>query len=154
MAGALSEGGIVMDRGEAKASESFDLPKYAAIRDRWDKEDTLLVSRTGIFLTTNSILFAIAGFLASDHVFQLGVAVVGLLLSVVWLTTAWHSFRIIHTLLDMCQDITPYGLDALYRIKPILFRPNTVFGKLLPSSIILGWAVYLIVAVAVLVKGP
>ncbi len=141
-----------MDAREDEHTETVDLPRYTAIRDRWDKEDTLLVSRTGIFLTTNSILFAIAGFRATDQVFQIGVAIIGLLLSVVWLTTAMHSYRIIHTLLDMCKNNTPYGLDALYTIKPILFRPTTVFGKMLPASIIVGWGLYLLLAIVVAVR--
>ncbi len=141
-----------MDAREDVHNETIDLPRYTAIRERWDKEDTLLVSRTGIFLTANSILFAIAGFRATDHMFQIGVAVIGLLLSIVWLTTAWHSFRIIHTLLEMCKNDTPYGLDSLYAIKPILFRPTTVFGKILPASIIVGWGLYLLLAIAVTVR--
>jgi hypothetical protein len=118
--------------------------KYIAIRDRWDKEDSLLLSRTGIFLTTNSILCAASGFRAQDRTFQVGVAIMGLALSVLWLTTSWHSCNVIKKLSQMCRDVMPYDLMDIYRIDPVLFRPTTVFGKLVPGLIIIGWLIYIV----------
>ena len=117
--------------------------RYKAIRERWDKEDTLLISRTGIFLTTNSILYAALGFQAQNPSFQVGVAVIGLTLSILWLTTSWHTTNVIKKLYLMCKDDMPYDLADMYKIKPIFFRPNTVFGKIIPFIIILGWLAFI-----------
>ncbi len=131
-----------MDKPEIKSA--VDNQKYQAIRDRWDKEDSLLNSRTGIFLTTNSILFAASQFQAQDPVFQVGAATIGLALSILWLTTSWHTSNVIKELFLMCKDDMPYDLKRIYRVKPILFRPTTVFSKLIPSLIIIGWIAYII----------
>ncbi len=117
--------------------------RYKLIRDRWDKEDSLLVSRTGVFLTVNSILCAALGFQAQNPGFQLGVAVIGLALSLLWLTTSWHTANVIKALFLMCRDDMPYGLGKIYSIKPVLFRPNLVFGRIIPSLIIVSWLVYI-----------
>ena len=113
--------------------------KYKLLRDRWDKEDSLLISRTGIFLTANSILFAALGFQEGNPGFQLVVAIMGFLLSVLWLTTSWHAYNVIKKLYQLSKDNMPHELAEIYHIKPILFRPNTVFTKLIPLLIILGW---------------
>jgi hypothetical protein len=117
--------------------------RYNLIRERWDKEDSLLLSRTGIFLTTNSILYAALGFQAQNPSFQMGIAVVGLILSVLWLTTSWHTFNVIRKLYTMCKDDMPFDLADAYKVKPILFRPNTVFGKIIPCLIIAGWIAFM-----------
>jgi hypothetical protein len=131
-----------MDKPEN--TSATDYQKYQAIRDRWDKEDSLLNSRTGIFLTTNSILFAASQFQAQDPAFQLGAAIIGLALSILWLTTSWHTSNVIKELFLLCKDDMPYDLKRVYRISPILFRPTTVFSKLIPSLIIIGWIAYII----------
>lgn len=113
--------------------------RYKTLRERWDKEDTLLISRTGIFLTTNSILSAALGFQKESFSFQVSITLVGLVLSILWLTTSWHTANVIRQLFLLSKKDMPYGLMDIYRIKPILFRPNTVFGKLIPSLVILWW---------------
>ncbi len=132
---------------KTKNTHAADIEKYKIIRDRWDKEDTLLISRTGIFLTTNSILLAVAGFQAknsnSSPFFQIGVAVMGLILSCLWLTTSWHSYKIIRALFELCQGCMPYGLRAIHDIRPVVFRHNTVFCKIIPALIIVGWLAYI-----------
>ena len=125
--------------GENKDRNVTDEQKYKLLRERWDKEDSLLISRTGIFLTTNSILFAALGFQEQNPGFQVVVAVIGLLLSILWLTTSWHTFNVIKKLYQLSKDDMPYDLIEIYRVKPILFRPNTVFTKIIPLLIILGW---------------
>jgi len=116
--------------------------EYQIIRKRWDKEDDLLLSRTGIFLTANSILLA-ASQLNDDFKLRIGITILSLLISILWLTTSWHSFNIIAMLFKRCKDKMPNVEKELYHIKPLWFRPNTVFCKLLPSLVILGWLVYL-----------
>ncbi len=126
------------------SEQSVDIEKYKVIRDRWDREDTLLMSRTGAFLTTNSILFAALGFQAQNRPFQIGVAIIGLSLSILWLTTSMHSFNILGTLFQLCINDMPYGLGAIYKIRPVLFRPATVFCKLVPGLIVVGWLAYIV----------
>jgi len=123
----------------------IDIEKYKIIRDRWDKEDTLLISRTGIFLTTNSILLAAAGFQikSPDLFYQIGIAIIGLALSLLWFAASWHSFNIIKTLFGMCKDDMPYGLIAIYKLHPFPFRHNTIFCKIIPALIIVGWLAYI-----------
>lgn len=123
---------------------SPDIEKYKLIRERWDKEDTLLLSRTGIFLTSNSLLFAAMRFQESSPSFQIGVALVGLILSILWLTTSLHSFNVIGKLFLMSKDDAPHDLKEIYKIKPPLFRPNDVFCKWIPGLIIAGWTTLII----------
>ncbi|MBN1304875.1 MAG: hypothetical protein JXA13_10610 [Anaerolineales bacterium] len=116
--------------------------QYKLLRSRWDKEDDLLLTRTGIFLTTNSILLAASRF-NENLPLQVGVASLGLLLSILWLTTSWHSARVIKQLFLASKDVMPKKVRNLYSVKPILFRPTTVFAFIVPSLIILGWIAYL-----------
>jgi hypothetical protein len=118
--------------------------RYKLIRERWDKEDALLISRTGIFLTANSILYAAMGFQAKTPGYQVGVAVMGLLLSVLWLMTSWHTTNVIRKLYQMCIGDMPYDLADIYKIKPKFFRPTTVFGKVIPGLIIAGWLAFIL----------
>ncbi len=91
-----------------------EIEKYKIIRERWDREDSLLIERTGVFLTTNSILYAALGFHAQNLPFQIGVAVIGFALSTLWLTTSWHSTNVIRELYQLCKDDMPYGLEKIY----------------------------------------
>jgi hypothetical protein len=118
-----------------------DNTKYVIIRDRWDKEDNLLLSRTGIFLTVNSILCAGAQ-LQQALGFRAGIGIFSIVLSTIWLTTSWHSFNVIFYLYGKCFDYMPEDIKGIYKLKPILFRPTTVFGIVLPITVILGWIFY------------
>ena len=122
---------------------NFDdkIEHYKLLRGRWDAEDNLLMSRTGVFLTANSI-FCAASQLQQDLAFKIGVTVLSLIISFLWLATSWHSFNVIAYLYRTTKDYTPEGIQHIFRIKPVVMRPNTVFGKLLPIVIILAWIVY------------
>ena len=135
-----------------KEKKDFDKDKYEVLRERWDHEDNLLVSRTGIFLTASSILWAALGFQPNDTFFQIMIGVIGLLLSILWLTTSQHSFNVIGVLYRLTKDSMPYGIKDTFKVKPVLFRPNTVFGKLVPSLMIAGWFVEIAYAIWILVK--
>jgi hypothetical protein len=125
------------------SERSPDIEKYKLIRERWDKEDELLLSRTGIFLTANSILGAALGFqVQSGHSFRIGVASVGLILSILWLLTSLVSFNIIRRFFLLSKDDMPHGLKESYRSRFI--HPNTVFCKLIPGLIIAGWVGFII----------
>lgn len=121
-----------------------DIERYKLVRERWDKEDDLLLSRTGIFLTANSILIAALGFQENNLNFQKGISVLGLLLSLLWLATSIHSGRVIRKLFLLCKDHIPYDLKEIMKIKPVLFRPTTVFCKLIPGLIVAVWLAALV----------
>jgi|GEM_PF-5817451 len=126
--------------------------EYKAIRDRWDKEDTLLLSRTSIFLMANSVLAAASQFQKDDE-FRIGVSILSLVLTTLWMITSWHSANIISALYEKCLHRTPAALKGIYNITPfrikvlgkslITFRPTLVFGKLIPLVIFFGWIAYL-----------
>jgi hypothetical protein len=123
----------------ASKKQAFDKEKYEILRKRWDHEDNLLVSRTGTFLTASSILWAALGFQPDEKFFQIVIGTMGLLLSILWLTTSLHSFNVIRTLFRLMKDDMPYGTNEMFKLRPVLFRPNTVFGKLIPGLMIAGW---------------
>jgi hypothetical protein len=120
------------------------IERYKLIRSRWDAEDSLLVSRTGVFLTANSIFFAASQLQHDpDPTFKIGVMVFSVVISLLWLTTSWHSFNVIARLYREARDYSPEEIACIYRIQPVFVRPNTVFGKLLPIVVIVSWIVYL-----------
>jgi hypothetical protein len=96
------------DARMGKVKSKISVEKYKAIRKRWDHEDQLLMSRTGAFLTANSILCVALSF-QPEVPFQIGVAVVGLALSSLWLTTSLHSFNIIALLYRSARMICHMG---------------------------------------------
>lgn len=119
-----------------------NIEHYKLLRDRWDSEDNLLMSRTGVFLTANSI-FCAASQLQEDTAFNIGITALALIISFLWLATSWHSFNVMAYLYRTTKDCTPKDIKYIYHIKPVAVRPNTVFGKLLPTVVILAWIVYL-----------
>ncbi len=129
---------------EIESARTLEIERYKLIRERWDKEDELLNTRTGVFLTANSILPVALGFQMQSLPFKLGIALFGLILSILWLMTSWHSFNIIRALFRLCRNDMPYDLDAIYKVKPILFRPNTVFCFLIPGVVIIGWLSFIV----------
>ena len=126
------------------SERSVDIEKYKIIRERWDKEDTLLLSRTGIFLTSNSLLFSAMRFQESALSLQIGVAIFGLVLSALWLTTSLHSFNVIGKLFFLSKDDMPHELKEIYKIKRPFLRPNDVFCKWIPGLIITGWMMFIV----------
>ena len=120
-------------------------PKYKAIRERWNQEDNLLISRTSLFLTASAILCAVTQF-QSDTGFRLAVVIISWLLSFFWIIISWHSTRIIFSLYKACKTAKMPSWDkSIINIKPLFnLRPTTVFGKVIPAMIFIGWSIYLI----------
>lgn len=86
---------------------------YQLLRERWDKEDSLLLSRTGVFLTANSILLTAAQ-LKNDSNFRIGVAVLAVIISGLWFTTSWHSYNVIKKLYENCKRWMPDEIKDIY----------------------------------------
>lgn len=116
--------------------------EYTRLRRRWDAEDQLLLTRTGIFLTTNSILGAAAQ-LQGDRYFQIGVAFFALLISFYWLIISWHSFKVIKQMHHITNRCMPQAEKAIYDFKTCGLRPNDILIKLLPTTVILAWILYI-----------
>ena len=116
--------------------------EYTRLRRRWDAEDQLLLTRTGIFLTTNSILGAAAQ-LQGDRYFQIGVAFFALLISFYWLIISWHSFKVIKQMHHITNRCMPQAEKAIYDFKTCGLRPNDILVKLLPTTVILVWVLYI-----------
>lgn len=116
--------------------------EYTRLRHRWDAEDQLLLTRTGIFLTTNSILGAAAQ-LQGDRYFQIGVAFFALLISFYWLIISWHSFKVIKQMHHITNRCMPQAEKAIYDFKTCGLRPNDILVKLLPTTVILVWVLYI-----------
>lgn len=120
------------------------LEQYQLIRNRWDSEDNLLLSRTGVFLTVNSIFFAASQIQKNpDSTFMIGLMVFSLIISFLWLTISWHSFNIIAQLYREAIGFCPEEIKCIYSIDPVFVYPTTVFGKILHSVVIVTWIVYL-----------
>lgn len=116
--------------------------EYTRLRRRWDAEDQLLLTRIGIFLTTNSILGAAAQ-LQEDRGFQVGVAFFALLISFYWLIVSRHSFKVIKRLHHITNRCMSEAEKAIYNFKTCGLRPNDVLVKLLPTTVILAWVFFI-----------
>ncbi|WDE10009.1 hypothetical protein [Thalassomonas haliotis] len=107
--------------------------KYALIRERWDKEDSLLLLRTGIFLTLNSVLLAAAQ-LNNSGDFKIFIIAFAIVFSSLWLITSLHTYRIIKRLYQKCHRLMPNEIKGIYKVK-VWVRPNRQAG----TSINLFW---------------
>ncbi|WDD97249.1 hypothetical protein [Thalassomonas actiniarum] len=114
--------------------------KYALIRERWDKEDSLLLLRTGIFLTLNSVLLAAAQ-LNNSGDFKIFIIAFAIVFSSLWLITSLHAYRIIKRLYQKCHRLMPNEIKGIYKVK-VWIRPNTVFCVLSPVLVLLAWGGY------------
>lgn len=119
--------------------------KYKLVRERLDKEDELLNTRTALFLTGNSLLFTASQIQnVSQKPVLIGVATFGLILSTLWLITSKYTTRAINYFHDNRELITPDYLETPSIKSWNIFYPNNIFGWMLPLVIIVGWVLYLI----------
>jgi len=113
-----------------------DLP---AARAKITDEDHLLFARTGIFLTTNSILLAILALLTPEKrpVFY----VLGPLMSLLWLACSTQSARVIYALTAQIQpDLTPLEKLVYNATWPFHWLKNTfLIGIVLPLLFLATW---------------
>lgn len=116
---------------------------YKSIRERWDKEDELLNSRTGTFLTANTILFAAAQF-QKESIYSLGIAIVGVIVTIFWMLVSSRSARIITYFYDICQDIMPKYMKYIYTYKKPRLTPTKIITKVLPLIILISWLTFIV----------
>jgi len=113
------------------------------IRARIEYEDELFNSRTTIFLGTNGLWAAAAG-ISNVLPLQIGIAVLGILVTIMWAMCSWQSWKVIKALTTKYLGL---GGDKVERIvREALwgrrFSPTTILAKWLPMLFFCVWIVY------------
>lgn len=116
---------------------------YKELRERWDKEDDLLGSRTSMFLTVNAILFAATSLKENNNsVLNFAVSVVGFILTLLWLRVSKRSYDCIYFLSEISKDIAPEYSHGLHMFHwPKWLYPTKVIAIILPVIVLLCWAI-------------
>jgi len=125
------------------------------LRARIQVEDSLLNSRTTIFLAINGLWIAVVG--RSDDVYmRKGVATLGILISLMWLICSWQSLLLIRKLTreycdrfdDELEEIVQAELSRpkwpRFKKARLLLRPTNILANYLPSLFVITWALLLI----------
>ena len=120
-------------------------PDQTALRSRIEVENSLLNSRTTIFLATNGLWLAVFSAKALGNL-NTAIAVVGLVVSIVWFICGRQSRNVIAALtkehLDKFPDdpIEKLVRDALWR--PGWRSPTDLLGWELPLAFIATWFLF------------
>jgi ABC-type amino acid transport system permease subunit len=94
------------------------------IRKRIQVEDELLNSRTTIFLATNGLWAAAAGISTTFHL-QIGIGILGVLVSTMWVMCSWQSWKVIRSLTrkylkslkGQPEDQAEYKVEKTFRMR-------------------------------------
>lgn len=119
------------------------------LRARIEYEDGLLHSRAGTFLTGSGLLVAALAMSATPLGIGIGIAALGLVLSVMWLYVTAVSTRVIAALAQASErgggprDPIEDLVRGAYWYSQRWLRPNRFVGYYLPSLFLAGWMVYL-----------
>jgi hypothetical protein len=116
--------------------------KLKRIQSRIDAEDSLLHSRTTIFLLTNGLLLATLG-IETYGLFRLMFCFLGILVTIVWILVGWQCWRKICELHREHGKSFPDAIEveisqraaqvhSLIRITPLL-------GRWLPLIFLIAW---------------
>jgi hypothetical protein len=122
------------------------------IRKRIEYEDELFNSRTTIFLATNGLWAAAVG-VSSALPLQVGIGVLGVLVSIMWVMCSWQSSNVIKALTKkrlgllkgQTEDQAEYQVekivqDALWSLR---YRPTSILAKWLPVLFLSIWVIFL-----------
>lgn len=127
-------------------------PYVNQIRKRIEIEDSLLNNRTTIFLATNGLWVAVVG-IGSDAAIRLGIVVLGVLVSTMWVMCSWQSWRAISELtkeylatastnkIEVIMEMEAIMKRSLW--KPGWKRPTDILARWLPILFLIAWAVAL-----------
>ena len=116
-----------------------------SVRDRIAIEDSLLNSRSTLFLAINGIWVTAIGIGNTHKYMSLSISILGFVFSLMWLLCSIQSKRVIVTLnennLENNQDdkIEMLIENLLFKIKA--FRPTEIIGVWLPCIFILFWLI-------------
>ena len=115
----------------------------AETRRRLEVEDSLLNSRTTIFLATNSLWFAAVGF-GNYGSLHFGMAVIGVLVSGTWFICGRQSRNVIKALtIEYLHAFPDDPIEVIVRNalwKPGCRSPTDLLGWELPLLFIMAWA--------------
>jgi len=115
------------------------------LRRRIEIEDELLNSRTTIFLGINGLWAAVVG-VSDERGIQTGVAILGIIVTCMWLTCSVQSWQILRRLtktylqsakLGEGQSVEKIVHDVLRRYRH--FRPTNILAVWLPGLFLLVW---------------
>jgi hypothetical protein len=138
-----------MNNKETAMSEDALIDK---IRKRIEYEDELFNSRTTIFLATNGLWAAAVG-VSSVLPLQIGIGILGVLVSIMWVMCSWQSWKVIRALtrnrLKLLKDQIEY--QAEYQVEEIVqdalwrpgYRPTNILAKWLPILFLSIWVIFL-----------
>jgi len=118
---------------------------------RIEIEDELLNSRTTILLGTNGLWAAAVG-IGGDSPLRMGIGILGILLSIIWLMCSLQSWKVIkaltaryHRLLDPSDDpndeVEQIVQDHLAGQK--WRRPTSILAQWLPILFLSVWVIFL-----------
>jgi hypothetical protein len=116
------------------------------IRHRIEVEDGLLNSRSTIFLGINGLWVAAVG-VSSDQYLRAGVALLGILVSLLWLICSWQSQLVIASLTKTYQRLhSENQLEKIVQTELKGFgwlRPTNILASLLPCLFVVTWIIVL-----------
>jgi len=122
------------------------------MRKRIEYEDELFNSRTTIFLATNGLWAAAVG-VSNVFPLQIGIGILGVLVSIMWVMCSWQSWKVIRALtrkrLKLLKDQAEY--QAEYQVEEIVqdalwrprYRPTNILAKWLPILFLSIWVIFL-----------
>lgn len=117
------------------------------IRKRIEKEDSLLNSRSTIFLAVNGIWLSAISLKKDLDTFQIIIPVCGIIISTMWFLCSIQSTRIIAALnrkyLEVNQDDSLEKFIDGKLFSRTFLRPSELIGQWLPLLFIIIWAVIL-----------
>ena len=117
------------------------------IRKRIEIEDSLLNSRSTIFLVINGIWLSAISLKKDLDTFQIIIPVCGIIISIMWFLCSIQSTRIIAALnrkyLEVNQDDSLEKFIDGKLFSRTFLRPSELIGQWLPLLFIIIWAVIL-----------
>jgi hypothetical protein len=120
-------------------------------RKRIEFEDELFNSRTTIFLGTNGLWAAAAG-ISGDFHLQIGIGILGILVTMMWLMCSWQSQRVIKELTVEYLKLLKSSNDPENRVEKTVqkalwsprLRPTNILAQWLPVLFLFVWTVFLV----------
>jgi hypothetical protein len=134
LAGRMNEIEVVMSE-EALADK---------VRQRIETEDELLNSRTTIFLGINGLWAAAVGIGNAPHL-QIGITILGVLVSIMWLMCSWQSWQAIKALTRKHHQLADDPVEEIVSgaLWSRRLRPTNILAHWLPTLFLFIWIVFL-----------
>jgi hypothetical protein len=117
------------------------------LRKRIEKEDSLLNSRTSVFLITGSLLLTAFG-VSDDTVIRFIISILGILVTLAWGICSMQNWKVIKNLTTIyvktnTEDITEKIVQAAL-FHPGWRRPTDLIARVLPLIFLCAWVALLV----------